>query len=315
MLMSQDQDDLKFDGNYTLRHARNFIYVSYEHAGLQYDLDALGNSPLSEELGKVPDAWNSGLFRYLDESINLANNAEYALLFASVVKSDPSIFTLVVLLNQIKANAIGIRILENHGLDDQSRIMLRTLYENCLALCRAIIDPDFREAFRAAKDAQQTNEFWHRHMSKSKCEKYLLEYNKTAKQVCLFVLGDTFKAVHALLGVSAHPNYLFSSFEFKNRFSSARDNIASDHSGATEFVLTNACTMVLCAICFLGVAGEKFGDNIEVSIKENPRSLLSRCKTGDVALRKNGEVAAMMFLMLAKWGNRQKKDFDPERHF
>jgi hypothetical protein len=315
--MSKQNDDVKFDGNYTLRHARNFIYVSYEKAGVRYNIDALERSPVGEELGKIPESWNSGLFRYLDECISLANNAEYALLFAVAHKKDTSISALIVLLHQIKANAVAIRVLENHGLDDQSRITLRALYENCIAFCRAVVDADFREAFSSAKSAEETNEFWHRNVSKSKCETYLIKYNETAEQKCFFVLGDTFKEVHKVLGISAHPNYLFSSFQLRGRLSDVEtlDAIASAHHAATEFVLVNTCNMLLCAISFIGSAGKKIGDGVPTFVETTPQSLLSLSKTADVALQRNGEVAALMFLMLTKWLNRQRKDFDPGKHF
>lgn len=307
----------QFEGNYTVRLARNLIYISYKEAGIEYDIDSFEQSRLSNELGEYPAIWNAGLFRYLDECICLVANAKYLLLFSMVNKKLNSSPSPLILLSQILNNAIAIRVLQNHGLDDQARIALRALYENCIAFCRALVDEEFRENFRLSRTPEETNEFWHKNMSKSKCEKFLIKYNETTSFKCPLVLGDSFNDIRCIVGISSHPNYLYSSMHFTAVWSDVNslDKLASTHHTASELVLINTCQMVLSVMHFLSYFGEQLGESVSSIIEANPESLLSRSKTVDVALRKNGRIAALMFLMLAKWSNRQKEHFDPEKHF
>lgn len=315
--MSEQPEAPSFDGNYTVRHARNFIYVSYREAGVQFAIDQLNQSTFAGELGPIPESWNAGLFRYIDECISLLNNAEFTLLLAGVQRGDVTARPLITLLHQIKSNAIAIRALGNHGLDDQCRITLRALYENCIVLCRAIVDVEFRAAFSAANSAAKANEFWHGNIARSKSEIYLTRYNETAERKCPFVLGDTFQNVRTVLGISAHPNFLLASMVFNNRMmdSLSSDSIASAHHATSEFVLANACQMALCAVSFLGLFGDELGGDASTLLDANPHCLLSQSKNARVALERSGKVASLMFLMLVKWINRQRKDFDPEKHF
>ncbi len=306
-----------YDGNYTVRLARNFIYKSYQEAGIQFDLNQMMRSSLEDELGKLPDGWNAGLFRYLDECIALLNNAEFTLTFAVAQRRDSSLGALITLIHQIKCNVIAIRVLGNHGLDDQCRLTLRALYENCIALCRAVVDVEFRAAFSAATSTAKANSFWHTYIARSKSETYLSSYNKMAKRKCPFVIGGWFENARLILGVSAHPNFLGSSIAWKNRWADSEtlDSIASAHHAASEFVLANTCQMALCAASFLGYFGDELGGDAPTFLAENPNCLLSQAKTAKAALDKNGRAASLMFLMLAKWINRQRKNFDPEKHF
>ena len=211
-----------FGGIYSLRLARNFIYMAYKQGGIEEPVENFEQSPLTRDFGPVPEGWNSGLFRYLDECINIVNTAEYCLLSASLQLSDKSYSSFVILLNQIKSNASAIRVLGKIGLDSQSRLALRALYENAIGLSRAVIDPDFRLEFKRAANQNESNSFWHQYMSKGKSEKYLIEYNKSAdsKKMCPFVLTDDFREIHKILGISAHPNYLGSHFEYLDHMSS-----------------------------------------------------------------------------------------------
>lgn len=305
----------KFDGIYSVRLARNLIFTAYKQGGIEEPVENFERSPLERDFGPVPEGWNSGLFRYLDECINIVNTAEYCLLSASLQISDKSYSSFVILLNQIKSNASAIRVLGKIGLDSQSRLALRALYENAIGLSRAIVDPEFRLNFKQAANQNESNSFWHLYMSKGKSERYLSEYNKSAggKKICPFVLTNDFKEMHKVLGVSAHPNYLGSHFEYLDHMSNALklDQMFSGPEAATEFVMTNVCHMVLAAIAFLSFWGDELCGESEWIIRDGRFGKFIKNRE---LLASLGKISGIMLLMLMKWSNRQKIDFDPVKH-
>jgi hypothetical protein len=301
------------DGKYTLKLAKGLIYTCYKQAGIDGELEGFEQSPLQAELGQIKAGWNEGLFRYLDETINLLNTAEYAILTAAISNEDKSYFTLVVLLHQIKSNLSAVRVLSSLGLDSQARLALRALYENGIALCRAVIDPDFREKFRNVRTFDDTNEFWHTHISKSKTEKFLKKYNDENQEKCHLVSGDTFEQIYKNLGTTAHPNFLFSHFEYvRNHFGeNAKDGFFAGSEAATEFVLTNANHIAFAVVNFLWLKREPIcGDSKWVRLGR-----FYQIEENGKVIDAVGRICGLMQLLLMKWSNRQKADFDPDVRF
>lgn len=312
-----EQSDPNKEIGYSVRLARNFIYLAHKEAELEYSVKAHERSPYEGELGNIPTVWNAGLFRYLDECVSLLNSVEFALLMRQAADNgDASRWALITLFGQIKSNCVAIRVIANHGLDDQARILLRSLFENCTALSRAIIDSEFRANFHAASSPKESNHFWHGYMAKGKTIAYLTRHNEISTKKCPLVMGDLFDNMLTVIGVQAHPNYLYSSFNWSRRWSdqSAQHTIASNHAAASELVLSSVCQLVLTTIVFVGMFGQELGAKAACEIPDAPDSILTRSKTADVVIERVGKIAGIMSLMLMKWVNRQRPDFDPQKH-
>lgn len=303
-----------FDGQYTIRLARNLIFVSYQQAGFDVKIERFEPSPIAGDLGPVPRGWNEGLFRYLDETINLINTSEYCLLLAGAINKKDSYKSLTVLTHQIKSNLSAIRLMSTYGLDSQTRIIIRSLYENCVALCRSLIDRDFRERFMASKSIEETNKFWHQNLSKHKSEKALEDYNSKNERKCLLVLGEPFNDIRRKIGVSAHPNFLLSQFEY---FDSLKrepndDKIFPGSEASSEFVLTSSNHIALATLAFVSTVSETICDDAPWIIRTGIFGEFEKCSS---VLQSIGKVSGLMQLFLAKWSNRQKASFNPAIHF
>lgn len=307
--------DQRLDGNYTIKLARNLIFKSYQEAGIVgRPLEYFEKSSMVADLGEVPSGWNEGLFRYLDETISFLNTTEYCFLTAAALNKHNKYSSIIIIIYQMKSNAAAVRLLSSHGLDSQARLSLRALYENGIALCRALIDEEFRFNFSKVMSASEANKFWHQYMSKSKSEKFLQSYNASGLAACPLVAGDTFKDIYERLGVSAHPNYIFSSFEYIESFSSDSnlDAMFNGSKSATEFVLTSACHVVLSVLSFLSHNNPEVGLKTRWKMKTN---IFKELECVEDVLACIGKISGVMTLMLMKWSNRQKGDFDPSVHF
>ncbi|MGK8638724.1 hypothetical protein ACRS7F_04940 [Brucella anthropi] len=307
-------EDQRLDGSYTLRLARNLIFLSYKEAGItEFKIEFFEKSPVVKELGATPSGWNEGLFRYLDECINLLNASEYCFLTPQAIDKNKGYSSIIVLIHQMKSNCAAVRLLGAYGLDSQARLSLRALYENGIGLCRALVDKEFRLNFFRVKSSSDSNEFWHKYISKSKSEKFLVSYNGQNAVKCPLVVGDTFKDIYQRLGVSAHPNYIFSHFEYLDSVTKEEnlDRLFNGSEAATEFVLTSACHIVLSVIFFMSQT------NPEISLKTPwimKKSIFGKFEYVDDVLKCVGKISGILMLMLMKWSNRQKADFDPLVH-
>lgn len=306
--------DRTFTGEYTLRLARNLIFMSYMKSGFNVRVEQFEFSSIEKDIGKIPDCWNSGLFRYIDEVINLTNTAELCQLSSSIINKEKEHYAIVVILHQIKMCLTSIRVIGAHGIDSQSRIILRSLYENCIVACRCIVDVDFRNDFMDANTIESANSFWHTNISKSKTEKFLVKYNAENKDRCPLVIGDTFNEIYRKLGISAHPSYFVGSIGYKSYMSDAGtlDSIVGGPKNTTEFTLTSACHLALSTLFFISRKASELAGTAPWIVKDHP---LWKFEMAADALDALGSVSSLMQLFLMKWSNRQRDDFDPDVHF
>jgi hypothetical protein len=310
------ENDQKYDGTYSIKLARNFIGMSYKQAGIEDTLESFEISSLEREFGKISEEWNAGLFRYLEECISILNTCEYCVLSSALKRNEKNLFPIFVLLKQIKDNASAIRLLSSIGLDSQSRIILRALYENSIAFSRSVIDENFRSKFQLVNSPKESNKFWFEFMKGSKSEDYLKNYNTTApnNKKCLIVLLEHIDELYKILGVSAHPNYFGSVIEYTESIKSEQnlDSIFPGSNSATEFVLVNSCLLSLLNITFLSLWSEEICRNTEWIFKLKRFDGFEKNKE---VLDRFGIVSNFMIHMLLKWSNRQKKDFNPDIHY
>lgn len=301
---------------YTIRLARNFIYASYKEAGHEYSIESFEDSRINAEFGELHSKKNGGLFRYLDECICLVNSIKYAIFFSVINEEYKKFKPLVILIDQIKSNLIAIRVTGRYGLDDQARIILRALYENCVAICRASIDDEFLSGFASIKSLEDANQFWHKNIAKGKSEKYIRE-NTGAKMTPCFVIDDnTFGEMYRILGISAHPNYIISSNTFRMKWEDvgSHDKISGTAEILTEFTLVNSCLLCLSTLNFIGQNSSRIGGSARTYIGENPTHILSRAGTSDAAIASIAKIGTLMMFLLMKWVNRQKSNFDAAIH-
>jgi hypothetical protein len=291
--------------SYPRKQAASLICICYNAIGSRVEKDKLLKSILEDYAGDLPDGWNAGLFRFLDEAIYLFRIVEYFAL--SAVLRDRSVRAQLILAHQIGRNLSAIRFLAASGHDGPARQNLRALSE----ICRCLIDPDLMRDFADQPTLQSANEFWHRYLAKQRTEKYLKEYNRTASKKCALVeRGDDDS--HAVMGVGAHPNYHAWAFDLEAEHSDQGGvdkmfHFSSDR--ATEFLLANACLLSLTTLSF---CSEKIAE-IAVPLRLLENNPIFKHFSDDIAaVHGIGRASGLMVLMLVKLTNRQKSDFDEQ---
>src|SRR5690606_1645992 len=105
--------------------------------------------------------------------------------------------------------------------------------------------PEFRSEFVNARDEDVSNKVWHRYLSKQKSENYLRKYTESSEKNFFAFLDSMSKETLKMLGVTAHPNHLFSSLLFSDYFFDENDNLVPCNEYASEFVLFNSLCVAL----------------------------------------------------------------------
>lgn len=298
---------------YSRQQAVAILRTCYNNYGSNVRDEVISKSFVEDSLGDLPDHHNSGLFRILDEAIYLYQLVSYfSLAAASLEKSQSS---QMILFYQIKKNLMAVRVLSANGLDGPARQNLRTLFEMCHSLCRCLVDPEFMQEFSKQSSLESANKFWHLFISKQKNEKFLTLYNEFSEHKCPLVGGDNFSKAYSVLGVGAHPNYLGWVLDFKSDWeqNSNDDEMFSFYpTQSTEFVLVNACEISLSTLSFTASKIRDISRPLAL-FEKNP--LFKHYDDDLSALDGIGKTAGLITVMLAKWINRQKPNFDPEIHF
>lgn len=299
--------------NYTRKQAVSLICTCYNQFGSNLNVEVLHKSILEDSVGELTESWNVGLFRFLDEIIYLFRLLEWFSTAAGA--KDNSLRAQMILCHQIERNLLAVRVLGASGLDGSARQNLRCLYEMCHALCRCLVDSEFAKEFSGQPTLKSANEFWHRFMAKQRTEKFLKAYNETTANKCSLVLGNEFDEAYSVLGVGAHPNYLGWMLDWKAELSDPVGMESMFSFGAhrsSEFVLATACHLSLATLNFASCRIANISGPLGL-LDHNP---IFRHYGGDIeALNGFSKTAGLMFLMLAKWTNRNKPHFDPQVHY
>lgn len=297
---------------YSRELAASILSVCYKQYGANIDKNDLLHSVVERELQTIPDVWNVGLFRLLDEAIFLAKTVGFASI--TVPMKDNRRSAQTILAHQIVTNILAVRSLSALGLDLPSRQNLRALYEMCIALCRSLIDIDFCDEFRNQATPELANEFWHKYIKGQRSEKYLDQYNKGNDHKCLLLLSlsdDDYK----LLGVSAHPSFFGWIIDWQADFEGDEGKeqmFFLSPKNSTEKVLVLSTQLILLTLQFAAPLISKTTLSADFVTKH---PLFEHCEDDVKAIESIGSISGFMFLMLAKWSNRNKPDFDPEIHF
>lgn len=301
---------------YTRSQAARLICACYNKNGADVNSDVLKRSILEDSLGELPDTWNVGLFRFLDESIYLIKYLGYFALATDL--QDKTSRSIAILIYQIEKNLLAVRVLSAAGLDASARQNLRALFEMCQSLCRCVVDQEFSEKFSEPQTPVAANKFWHEFISKEKTAKFLKRYNEENEDKCLLVVEGVFESASNILGVSAHPNFLGWRFDFGNDWTTLSAEVDQENMfqfnpvQASELVLTTAAQIAFLTFQFY---------TKQVAEKQSTLGLLSNnpmfkhCESDTAAIETIGKNSAMMFLMLCKLVNREKPNFDAELHY
>lgn len=298
---------------YTRDRAVGLICRCYNHYGAFVEEDFLKKSILEEKLPEIPNVWNSGLFRFLDEMIYLSKIISYILFIKNI--KDKKDTPKVIAWHQIEKNLLAIRVLCHAGLDGSARQNLRALYEMCHACCRCLVDQEFHDAFGEQKSPEDSNNFWHKFMARQKTEKFLQRYNKDAVEPCFLVVGDHFADMYKIMGVGAHPNFLGWSFDWRDDWSNPEGMHDMFHLSprmASELVLVHSNQLAMATIAFVSQWLYRNAPSTTI-FKDNP--LFKHCSDDKEVSKFIGNSSLLMFMMLAKLINRNKPGFDPEEHF
>lgn len=301
---------------YPRKQAANLISACYNHNGADVKSKFLEKSILEGDLGELPDTWNVGLFRFLDESIYLMKFLGYFTLAKALQAQEHR--SMAMLTYQIEKNLLAVRVLSAAGLDASARQNLRALFEMCQAACRCVVDREFSENFSQPATPEEANKFWHQFIAKGKTEKFLKKYNEENEFKCGLVLDEKFEDVSKILGVGAHPNFLGWGFDFKNDW---QNSVLEEAQGtmfefssrqASELVLATASQIAFLTITFCAKQISTTHSTLGL-LTENP--MFKHCESDRTTIEAIGSNSALMFLMLCKMINRAKPDFDPKTHF
>jgi hypothetical protein len=305
---------------YKKRRASSLLAACYNHNGANVPLETLDESLLEGEFPRIgSDDEHAALFRFLDEAIFLVHIGHMCAFAASVKaikkREDCEKHRAVIsALFAVKQTASAIRVLQTSGLDAASRQNLRALQEQCVVLCRLLVDKGFMLEYLASTDDRKANEFWHKFVSKGKCEKFFMECVDAGGEPCLLLLGDDHESFVSLLSVSTHSNVLGFSFEQEDRFKSAPrgDMLNLGIEGSTEFVLFHAARILFTTVaqCFPKISADV--PNLGLLVR-NP--LFDGVLSDGEAIQRISRIAGLALLMMIKLMNRANPSFNGELHF
>jgi hypothetical protein len=301
---------------YSREQSAKLICACYNHNGADVKSDLLKKSILEDSLGELPDTWNAGLFRFLDEAIYLFKYIGYFTLARSL--KDKSESSISILTYQIEKSLLAVRVLSAAGLDASARQNLRAMFEMCEAICRCVIDVEFSKSFSEAQTMETANKFWHEFISKGKTTKFLQKYNDENENKCGLVMDDVLGNAFKVLGLGAHPNFLGWSLDFKKDWQTifsdpdASSMFSFSPKMASELVLVTTSQIAFITLTFLVSRVAKDCPTLGL-LSKNP--MFKHCKSDSEAIEAVGKNSALMFLMLCKLVNRGKHDFDSKVHF
>jgi hypothetical protein len=301
---------------YSREQAAKLICACYNLNGADVKSDLLKKSILEDSLGELPDTWNVGLFRFLDEAIYLYKCIGFFTLARGL--RDKSERSITILTYQIEKSLLAVRVLSAAGLDASARQNLRAMFEMCEVICRCVVDVEFSKSFSEAQTTETANKFWHEFISKGKTKKFLQKYNDENEDKCGLVMGEVLGDAFKVLGLGAHPNFLGWSLDFQKDlqaiFSYPDETSMFQFSPkmASELVLAISSQIAFVTLTFLVKRVAKDCPTLGL-LSKNP--MFKHCKSDKEAIEAVGENSALMFLMLCKLVNRGNPDFDPKVHF
>jgi len=309
VLMDFDEHNSKNQNILPERIAVNFIHLSYKEAGLEVDREEIVQSPMRYDLPEVPDFWGKSYFRILDEYINICNTMEQCALLSMALSDDKSISVILIVLNQIKNNLSAIRLLLYRGMEGQARIIIRNLYENCVALSRMVVDEQMRIKFKSEKSAEDSNKLWYEYMSKSKSVEYLRRHNKNNGGKCALVDHPFIDDFYKIIGMSAHPNYLFSSMEYLDNMRTT-GLLNCNIKNITMFTIISSIHISAFTLGFVAINRNNIFGDAPWIMKDGIFGHIE--KNTDVAFSL-GKVATLISILLMKWEESPDSDLPDER--
>jgi hypothetical protein len=165
----------------------------------------------NSEQNKAPDQRLGGWLSVHEELLTWAANyffAHEAVLFDFKDKTPDINKGCVLFLSKIISDCLSIRLLIQNGFELSAQQVLRSLSENVDALNYCLIVPAAMNKFLNAHLPNESNDFWHRHISKGKARKVVLsEYHRLGTdQGFAQALIQFRNSQDELLAMTVHPS-------------------------------------------------------------------------------------------------------------
>lgn len=129
------------------------------------------------------------------------------------------------MLGGLAAQINAVRMLVIGGFDIPAKMLVRQIEEQCALLIWIMDDEELCAEFHRDHDPENSNKFWHRHISKGKIDKKITEKltRENPKAAEAFSeIAEWFKTERVVLSAASHPSFLASAMTVAAGVSSAR---------------------------------------------------------------------------------------------
>ena len=242
----------------TYSDATKRLRLIYETLGFEINGEIPGES-LSLEFGKpVANEDLGALYAFIDESILLIRYMSYFYMSAIAVGNRNAVIYYRLAVSAVSTLA-SIRILCGLGYDVNARTQLRLLYETMMLWSRFLFDEEARQEFEKSITPDLSNIFWHKFVSRDKCERYI---KKEVLSRDLLWLGNSnrqfFEDAKKKLSVSSHPSLLSVMFDASHDLENMNESLTKrSTANSSHFTLTAATIFAGLPFSFISKGSHK----------------------------------------------------------
>ena len=164
------------------------------------------------------------------------------------------LFVRKTLLSAIVADMVCIRKVILSGFDTHARILLRSFSETVDIFTLCLISDELCLEFQKSQTYEQTNDFWHKHISKGKAKINIrtkirdrlskLDIDQSDSEEILSGLNSYFDDEDKMMGSVVHPSFLSSVMK-------AGNGLTYDKGGHGMFGMVDEASIRCCQFIFL----------------------------------------------------------------
>lgn len=223
------------------KHAINVARLLYEREGFELPEKSPGTI-VAIELGINLETSKLGaLFALIDEVIYILRVQSIYLAACLTNDANKDAITQLRFCTAMLSTLASIRVLSAQGFDLNARSQLRYYYELSMLWSRIQVDKSALEEFQLTK-LDQTNAYWHKYMSRRKCEDFLFSGVESGSFLWLGGSARTqIDEIYQKLSLSGHPSFWGLTFDTQADFLNLRDGVIGRGSeNASIFTLSSA---------------------------------------------------------------------------